>query len=138
MLGFCLLCSGVGLEDLEDALLLPLLLFFLCVGVRMRLLVDTFGSREGLWTSFASPSTLIEEFESSYKLAPEYLGTFAGTESAGLDVTMLLFLFQDGSTLSMCCDISLSLGLSFCAAYLLWTPPFFFFKFRCCSGILRF
>ena len=24
-LGFCLLCSGVGLEDLEDALLLPLL-----------------------------------------------------------------------------------------------------------------
>ena len=29
VLGFCLLCSGVGLEDLEDALLLPLLCFFL-------------------------------------------------------------------------------------------------------------
>ena len=75
----------------------------------MRLLEETFGSREGLWTSFAPPSTSIEEFESSNKLAPEYFGTFAGNESVALDVIMLLFLIREGSTLSMCCDISLYL-----------------------------
>ena len=68
----------------------------------MCLLVDTFGSREGLWTSFASPSTSIEEFESSNKLTPEYLGTLG---------TMLLCYFSSFEMVPRCLCVAIYLCL---------------------------
>ena len=70
----------------------------------MRLLVDTFGNREGLWTSFASPSMSIEEFESSNKLAPESLALLQELSQRGL---MLLCYFSSFEMVPSCLCVAI-------------------------------